>query len=366
MILAAAHGPSALWYATRGAGAMTLVLLTGSVVLGIGEVRGWRPSGAPRFAVAELHRWLSVLALALLAVHVVTTLLDPFPPIGVLNAVIPFVTSYRPLWLGLGTLASDLLVALLVTSLLRRRLGYRAWKRVHWLAYGCWPVALLHGLGAGSDTRTTWMLLLTLACVVVVLGALAARLSGADPRFPARGLGAVLGLAILGLVAFSVQGPLAHGWAARAGTPASVLTAFAPRRVVRAAPRPAVVPDALARSFVADVAGPIRSGRGADGTAVVDLEMTLRGGPPGVLRIRLAGAALPGGGLQLRRSAVTLGPPARPGEYQGRVQALQGSRVLALVGSPDHHAVRLAVDLALGDATVTGRVRGTPVGGTGT
>lgn len=366
MIIAAAHGPSALWYATRGAGAMSLVLLTGSVVLGIGEVRRWRPTGAPRFAIAELHRWLSLLALTLLVVHVITTLLDPFPPIGVLNAVVPFVTSYRPLWLGLGTLASDLLLALVLTSLVRRRLGYGVWKRVHWLAYGCWPVALLHGLGAGSDTRTTWMLVLTLVCVAAVLAALAARLRGADARMPVRGLGAGIVAASLGLVVWAAQGPLAHGWASRAGTPASVLSAFAPRRTVPAAPPRAVTPDAFARTFVAGVSGAIRSGRSVDGTAVVDLRMTFSGGPPGVLRIRLAGTAVAGGGLQLRRSAVTLGPPGRPGEYQGRVEALQGSSLRALVGAAGHRAVRLTVDLALGAATVSGRVLGTPIGGTGT
>src|SRR5205085_11050222 len=136
------RGPSALWYATRGTGAVALVLLTVSVVLGIGELRAWRPAGAPGFAVAALHRTVSLLAVALLAAHIVTTLLDPFPHIGLANALLPFQTSYRPLWLGLGTIASDLLLALVVTSLVRRRLGYRAWRGVPWLAYACWPVAV--------------------------------------------------------------------------------------------------------------------------------------------------------------------------------------------------------------------------------
>ena len=142
MIAAAAHGPSALWYATRGAGAMTLVLLTASVVLGVGEVRRWRPAGAPRFAVASLHRTISLLAVVLLVVHIATTLLDVFPHIAVANAAVPFATDYRPLWMGLGTIASDLMLALVVTSLVRRRMGYRAWRGLHWLAYACWPVAL--------------------------------------------------------------------------------------------------------------------------------------------------------------------------------------------------------------------------------
>ena len=91
--------------------------------------------------------------------------------------MIPFVSGYRPLWLGLGTLSFDLLVALAVTSLVRRRLGYRAWRAVHWLAYVSWPVAVLHGLGTGSDTKQWWMLALTVVCIVAVLVAVWTRIA---------------------------------------------------------------------------------------------------------------------------------------------------------------------------------------------
>jgi sulfoxide reductase heme-binding subunit YedZ len=361
MIVAAAHGPSALWYATRGAGAMTLVLLTASVVLGIAEVRRWQPARAPHFAIAAMHRWVSLVALALLIVHVVTTLLDPFPRIGALNAGVPFVTSYRPLWVGFGTLASDLLVALVVTSLVRRRLGYRAWRGVHWLAYACWPVALLHGLGAGSDTNATWMLVLTAACVVAVLVALGGRLAAVGtPPAVRTGVVAATALGVLCLAAWLAQGPLARGWAGRAGTPRSVLEAFSPRPAPAAAPR-RVAADPLARSFSAALTGTIHNGVSAGGMAVVDLRLRLSGGPAGDLRIRLGGQALPDGGLQMERSTVTLGSPARPAEFQGRIQSLQNTVLRALVGSADGRALRLAVSLSLGRARVTGQVRATPV-----
>lgn len=360
MIAAASHGPSALWYATRGAGAMTLVLLTVSVVLGIGEVRRWQPVGAPRFAVAALHRTISLLALVLLAVHVVTTLLDPFPPIGIVNAGVPFATDYRPLWIGLGTLASDVLVALVLTSLVRRRLGYRAWRGLHWLAYGCWPVAVLHGLGSGSDTKATWMLALTLACIGAVVVALANRLAAAGTRPTARiGTAAITVLSGIGLAVWLSQGPLARGWAGRAGTPAAVLAAFAPKAAV--APVRAAPADALAKPFNATIAGTIHNGVSTDGIAVVDLSMRLSEGPPGVLRIRLGGQSLPDGGLHMDRSAVTLGPPADPARYRGRIEFLQNSQLRALVGSPDGRTVRLTVDLSLGESTVGGQVQGTPV-----
>jgi len=358
-VIAAAHGPSTLWYVTRGAGAMVLVLLTFSTVLGIAEVRRWQPLGAPRFGVAALHRSVSLLALVLLGVHIATTLVDPFPRIGVLNAAVPFDTSYRPLWLGLGTLASDLMLAVVVNSLVRRRLGYRTWRGLHWLSYACWPVALLHGLGAGSDTKTTWMLVLTVACAAAVLVALIARVSTA--RLSGHGrAGAVvgMGMAAVALAAWVAQGPLASGWASRAGTPSSVLTAFAPPAVAKV---PAVRSPTLARGFTARFSGPLHSGSSAGGRAVIDLALRLEGHPAGRLRIRLSGQADAGGGLRMDRSAVTLGPPSAPGEYQGRVSILNGADIESLVDNADGRALRIAVHLDSAGARATGSVRATPV-----
>jgi ferric reductase like protein len=365
-MLAVTHGPSALWYATRGAGAVTLVLLTASVVLGIGEIRRWRPAGAPRFAVAALHRSVSLLALAFLVVHVVTVVLDPFPRISVVAAVVPFAAAYRPLWLGLGTLAADLLVALAVTSLVRRRLGYRAWRGVHWVAYACWPVAILHGLGTGSDVHAAWLAVLTMACIAAVLAALAGRLAADDVAPGARtGVAAATLLGLVALVIWTAQGPLAAGWARRAGTPPAVLAAFAPgsARAVAAAAPPAPAPrrDPLHRPFSSSLAGDVRSGLGAGGVAVVDLQLHLRGGPRGELRIRIGGLPLDGGGVAMQESAVTLGPPSDPGRYQGRIDELNGSRVHALVGSRDGRAMRLTIDLSLAPDSATGVLHSSPV-----
>jgi len=362
VIVAAANGPSALWYATRGTGAVTLVLLTASVVLGIAETRGWRLGGASLFAVGSLHRTLSLLAVTLLGVHVVTTLLDPFPHIGVVAAVIPFVDSYRPLWLGLGTVACDLLLALVITSVARRRLGYGVWRGIHWFAYACWPVALLHGLGTGSDAKTTWMLVLTLCCIGTVVIALAARLgvAGVAPRLRVAGYAAV-GASLLALVGWLAQGPLANGWARRAGTPPAVLAAFSPKPQARTTSARASRVDQFARPFSAGLAGVVRRGQGNDGTDVVDLRMRLKDGPPGALRIRLGGRALAGGGLIMRRSAVTFGPPSKPNRYSGRVQSLRDSTLRVLVGSTQGRAIDLGIQLSLDGNSVTGAVRGSPV-----
>jgi sulfoxide reductase heme-binding subunit YedZ len=168
---------AALWYVGRGTGIVSLVLLTIVVALGIATRSGRPLPGLPRFAVAAVHRTASLTAVAFLAVHITTLLLDPIAALRLVDLVLPFQGAYRPLWLGLGTVAVDLIAALVATSLLRQRIGARAWRLVHWLAYASWPVALLHGLGTGTDAGTTWLRVVTAACVAAVLGALAWRLS---------------------------------------------------------------------------------------------------------------------------------------------------------------------------------------------
>jgi sulfoxide reductase heme-binding subunit YedZ len=167
----------ALWYLARSTGIVSLVLLTVVVVLGIASRSGRPAFGLPRFAVSAVHRNASLLSVVLLGIHVTTLLADPYAQVKLVDVVLPFAGAYRPLWLGLGTLALDLIVALIATSLLRHRLGVRAWRAVHWLAYAAWPVAFLHGLGTGTDAGRLWMLAIAGACLAAVLGTLAWRLS---------------------------------------------------------------------------------------------------------------------------------------------------------------------------------------------
>jgi methionine sulfoxide reductase heme-binding subunit len=218
------RGLMALWYLTRGTGAVALVLLTASVVLGIANVQRLASPRFPRFVVDGTHRTVSLLVLALLVVHIATTLIDGYAPVGIADVVIPFGGAYRPLWLGFGALALDLLLAVTVTSLLRARLGLRAWRAVHWLAYACWPIALIHGLGTGSDVRAGWLTWLSLACAVAVVAAVLVRLT--DPAASAGLRAGVVGALLAATVAVAVwlpSGPLAAGWSARAGTPTGLL-----------------------------------------------------------------------------------------------------------------------------------------------
>jgi sulfoxide reductase heme-binding subunit YedZ len=174
----------ALWYFARGTGVVTLMLLTIVVTLGIGARSGRTAFGLPRFAVNRLHRNAALLAVVLVFGHVVSLLLDPYAQARLLDLVLPFAGTYRPFWQGLGTLAFDLVLAVVATSLLRRRIGARAWRVVHWLAYLCWPVALLHGLGNGSDNRTWWLWAISLGCAATVAAAVIWRISPSFARFP--------------------------------------------------------------------------------------------------------------------------------------------------------------------------------------
>ena len=149
----AATGGSAYWYLTRSTGAVALLLLTAAVALGVVDVRRWSTPRWPRFVVDSLHRNVSLLAMAFLALHIVTSVLDSFAPISLLDAFVPFAGSYRPFWLGLGAVAFDLLLAVTITSLLRQRMGYASWRAIHWLTYASWPIALLHGSARAATSN---------------------------------------------------------------------------------------------------------------------------------------------------------------------------------------------------------------------
>lgn len=365
--LFAASGSSAYWFLARGTGVVALLLLTASVVLGVlGSLRFAAAPHWPRFAIDALHRDVSLLVLLLLVAHIVTSVLDSFAPISITAAVIPFASTYRPLWLGLGALSFDILLALVVTSLVRRRLGYRAWRLVHWLAYASWPVAVLHGLGTGSDTKTWWMLLLTVGCVAAVLVAVGTRISRAAPgqeglRAPAFGL---MIATPLGLAVFALAGPLQRGWARRAGTPAALLAkASVPASRLRIPASRLRAPSAT-RPFSASLTGTATQ-KLAPGGAIVDLALRLSGGARGRLRVRLAGAPIQGGGLSLTGSQVDLSAAGLPSVMEGQIVSLQGEQFQAHVSGSSGLVLELNGNLNVDSQSglVTGTVSATPGGG---
>ncbi|HEY4845305.1 MAG TPA: ferric reductase-like transmembrane domain-containing protein [Candidatus Dormibacteraeota bacterium] len=170
-----------LWYATRGAGIVSLILLTGVVLLGIVSAMRWQTASWPRFLTTGFHRNLALATLIFLSLHVVTAVVDPFTALGWNAALVPFSSSYRRFWLGLGVVAIYLLLAIVLTSLLRPIFGHRAWRTVHWLSYAMWPVAVIHGIGTGTDPWFAWMLAIEALCIGGVVAAVAWRVGRVAP-----------------------------------------------------------------------------------------------------------------------------------------------------------------------------------------
>ncbi|HWG72707.1 MAG TPA: ferric reductase-like transmembrane domain-containing protein [Acidimicrobiales bacterium] len=366
--LLAAAGPSPLWYLTRGTGLVALILLTASVALGVLNTSRWARPSWPRFATAGLHRNVSLLVVVVLAIHIITAELDTFAPVGWAAVVVPFASSYRPIWLGLGTLAFDLIVALVVTSLLRGRLGYRTWRAVHWAAYVSWPVAVLHGLGTGTDARLAWVQLIAVACTLAVGVAVAWRLAKGWPSRPGPRLagGAVTVLAVAAAVGWAVTGPLRPGWAKRAGTPSTLLASSRPLTSTEAttsgtgsAPAPSspgagAVP---APPFSAVLAGTLaQTGPSPSGQVTITITARVSGAMTGTLDIVLRGQSA-GGGVSLDASSVSFGTTAAPSQYRGRVVELNGEQLVASVTARFAPALQLAISLQIDPSS--GSLRGT-------
>ena len=335
-------GPSAYWYLTRGTGVVALLLLTVGLVLGVMGPTRFRTIRIPRFAVSALHRNMTLLALAFVVVHVVTTILDGYTPIGLRDAVVPFVASYRPFWLGLGAVAFDLLLALIATSLLRSRLGLRAWRAVHWLAYASWPVALLHSLGTGSDARSIWLVLLASACTIAVVAAALWRVATAARDGVALRVGSERRQSHWRWARCLVpRGPDRAGWARRAGTPTALLAS------ARAASATTLAAAALPEApFTAPLDGRFaQSGPNGNGLVSVAVTGLTRGGVDGELQLDLWGQPLAGGGVSMSASRVRFGPTSAPSEYTGRIVALSGQRVVASLQDASGRPLTLALDL---------------------
>jgi hypothetical protein len=341
VIAAAGSAPSPLWYLTRGSGVVTLLLLTTVICLGVATSVRWRTDRLPRFVVAGLHRNLTLLALVFLAIHIGTTVADRYTPIGLKDAFLPFASSYRPVWLGLGALACDLLIALVVTSLLRARFGFRVWRAVHWSAYAAWPIALVHALGTGSDARLGWMAALGGACLVTVALAVVVRAFAGGWR--ARDIGAVAAAfaCVLTIGLWYRSGPARHGWAARAGTPKAILavssTSPGQSRVARAVP-------SLPRRFAGSVSGRLtESATDGSGLVTVHIDARLRGRVKGELRLVLQGAPMDDGGVSMTASGVAFQGSGSTPLYEGSIVSLAGSSISADLSSPSAGGLKLAI-----------------------
>jgi len=190
------------WYAARAGGVVAYVLLTAVVVVGLAmagkkKLRVW-----PRFAVEDVHRFGGLLVGTFVSIHVLAIAIDAFLPFSLQSIAVPFISAYRPFWVGLGIVAAELLLALAVANHYRNKIvSYKFWRRTHYLNFAVWTAATLHLLGSGTDRSTWWLLGITTVAVMAVAGATALRITKFRPsRAPlvAGGIGAVVVL-VLGL-----------------------------------------------------------------------------------------------------------------------------------------------------------------------
>jgi DMSO/TMAO reductase YedYZ heme-binding membrane subunit len=375
-----AAGGKALWFLTRASGLVAIALLSATIVLGVVASVGWTTERWPRFLSQDVHRNLSLLCIVFVGVHVVTTVADGYVPIGFLDAVLPFRSPYRPVYVGLGALGFDLLLAVLVTSALRHRIGYASWRFVHWLAYLCWPIALIHGLGSGTDTPLPVSLFVEAVCTAAVLAAFAWRLATGRTlpvgRRAAAGIGAVV--VTLAVAGFAALGPLRPGWSHRSGTSSALLAQLAARNGTSGtatspapATTPATTPATSAPSasgsgtgsgtvpsvpFTSQVTGSqSQSAADAQGNIRITLSMHLQDASSTPLTIVLTGQESGGGGVSLSSGTVTFGP------YAGSVVGLNGGTVTMRANAPG--PVTLVANLQIDQQS--GALSGTVTGSSG-
>jgi sulfoxide reductase heme-binding subunit YedZ len=164
------HRDPTFWILARAGGLVAYAVLAASVLAGL--VLKARP--VPRLrpaAVLDVHRFLALLGLSAIALHGLMLALDPTIRLGPAGVLVPGLSPYRPLATGIGVLAAELMLLVFASFSVRRRIGVRNWRRLHWATYAIFAAATAHGLAAGSDSGRPWVLAVYLAAVGAVAGA---------------------------------------------------------------------------------------------------------------------------------------------------------------------------------------------------
>jgi methionine sulfoxide reductase heme-binding subunit len=163
---------TSLWITSRAAGITAFLALTLDVAFGLAVSTGVADRLVPRAQSVDVHRWLSTVGLTLVAAHALALLGDRFVRFDVLDLLVPFLTSYRSLAVGLGVLAAYCALLVHASFTWRKRLGATTWRRLHYLSFFVFAAALLHGLLAGSGRDAAWMHVLygSSATLVLALG----------------------------------------------------------------------------------------------------------------------------------------------------------------------------------------------------
>jgi methionine sulfoxide reductase heme-binding subunit len=197
----------AVWYAARASGVAAYVVLSLVVCLGLtlggkAQSRRW-----PRFSIEEIHRFGGLLVGSLIGVHILAIAVDSFLPFSLVQLLVPLTSSYKPLWTGLGIAAAELLLALAITNRYRKRLPYGFWRKAHYLNFGVWALASVHGLMSGTDRGAWWLAILYGISVAGVLALLVWRFGGSTRRAPRIATTGAVTVVVLPLL---IIGPLRH------------------------------------------------------------------------------------------------------------------------------------------------------------
>ena len=158
-----------LWYVTRATGLVALVLFT--IVVCLGTLVSNRVGGGSvgRFELNELHRSVSMMAMAFLVLHIVTTVIDSYVPTGWLSTVVPLTSPYKRVDVALGAVAFDLILAVWASSLMKSRIANSSWRFVHWFSWLAFVAAIVHGFLIGTDARSGIGLAVVAACAFAVV-----------------------------------------------------------------------------------------------------------------------------------------------------------------------------------------------------
>lgn len=345
------------WDTARAGGFAAYTLVSLSVLLGLVLRKRWQSTRWPRLVTNELHGYVSLLALVFIMIHVLAVAIDPFTHFGLKSVLVPFASHYRPLWMSLGIVSVYLLLAVWVSSRLRRRIGHRLWRKIHVLAFAVYAAATLHGLGTGSDTRTVWGAVpyaLSVAMVGSLLGSRLLAPAGTGSRRPL--IAGATGIAVALASVWAATGPYAAGWSARAGGTQAhhrsvALTPAPPRRL-------AVVSAVVHPPFKAVFSGRLTVGPvDRAGRLTVRVDGALRGVTKDHLEILIHGVPLENGGVAMEQSRVRMGTTTPL--YRGTIVALNGTRLVAAMRS-NHQRLQLGLNLRITrDGRVEGVVRAT-------
>jgi sulfoxide reductase heme-binding subunit YedZ len=179
-------GDPTFWILARASGLTAYAVLTCSVLAGL--VLKSRPfPSLKQAAVADLHRFLALVGLGAIALHGAAIALDKTIKMPIAGLFVLGVSPYRPLAVALGVLAAELMVLVYASFSLRRRIGNKNWRRLHYATFGIFALATVHGLTSGTDTSKPWVFGLYLGAVAAVVAATAWRTLTRAPRaVPAR------------------------------------------------------------------------------------------------------------------------------------------------------------------------------------